>query len=198
MVQNGKISREQETAVLTLIAGLGGSEPLRLVFERMLGADLDSPRQSSLLSALTQAAQQRGVRPSGDLTGIADLLAAHGESEHVSAIRLIGLWRVESLRARLAELVFEVQEQLSELRDSREHNDPAVRDFAIAMTATRARLQGLMDELQAELVENFAAFDSGSEQDELFAELKEILSKIAYMRTLLRDVDRELDNAKPE
>ncbi|HEV3449129.1 MAG TPA: PVC-type heme-binding CxxCH protein [Gemmataceae bacterium] len=105
MVQNGKISREQETAVLTLIAGLGGSEPLRLVFERMLGADLDSPRQSTLLAALAQAAQQRGVRPSGDVTGIARLLAAHGEPDQISAISLIGLWRVDSLRARLAELV---------------------------------------------------------------------------------------------
>src|SRR5439155_14609760 len=107
MVQTGKISREQETAVLTLIAGLGGAEPLRLVFERMLGADLDSPRQSTLLAALAQAAHQRGVRPTGDLTGIARLLAAHGEPDQVSAISLIGLWRVDSLRARLAELVFD-------------------------------------------------------------------------------------------
>jgi molecular chaperone HscB len=98
----------------------------------------------------------------------------------------------------LAELVFEVQEQLSGLRDAREQNDAGVRDCAIEMTATRARLQGLMDELQAELVENFAAFDSGGELDELFAELKGILSKIAYMRTLLRDVDRELENARPD
>jgi hypothetical protein len=57
-----------------------------------------------------------------------------------------------------------------------------------------------MDELYAELVENFAEFDKGGrpDPDQLFAELKTILSKIAYLKTLLRDMDRELDGEKPE
>jgi len=96
----------------------------------------------------------------------------------------------------LAELVFEVQEQLSELRDAHQRQDEAVaRLQARDMIATRARVQALMDELLAELLENFAAFDSSGEspRPELFTELKSILSKIAYLRTLLRDVDRELD-----
>jgi molecular chaperone HscB len=99
----------------------------------------------------------------------------------------------------LAELVFEVQEQLSELRNS-EADESAARQCAIDMTTTRARLQGLVDELYAELIENFAGFDAGGgpNPNELFAELKSILSKIAYLRTLLRDVDRELECVKAE
>src|SRR6516225_3562601 len=98
--------------------------------------------------------------------------------------------------ADLAELVFEVQEQLSELRNARNQEGSGASQGMIELIAKRASLQGLIDELYAELVENFAGFDKGGgpEPDQLFAELKAILSKIAYLRTLLRDVDHELDS----
>jgi hypothetical protein len=94
----------------------------------------------------------------------------------------------------LAELVFEVQEQLDELRLARQGHRGDERTRILALSAKRASLQGLMDELYAELIENFAAFDTGGgpDPDGLFAELRTILSKIAYLKTLLRDVDREL------
>jgi molecular chaperone HscB len=95
----------------------------------------------------------------------------------------------------LAELVFEVQEQLSELRSARE-DETRSRAVALELSTRRASLQGLMDELYADLIENFAGFDAGGGPDpeELFTELKAILSKIAYLKTLIRDVDRGLDN----
>jgi hypothetical protein len=100
----------------------------------------------------------------------------------------------------LAELVFEVQEQLSDLRSARDQEGAGAREAMIDLCAKRASLQGLMDELYAELVQNFAGFDAGGgpDSDQLFAELKAILSKIAYLKTLLRDVDRELDSTKAE
>ncbi|MBV8773416.1 MAG: hypothetical protein JO166_13970 [Deltaproteobacteria bacterium] len=100
----------------------------------------------------------------------------------------------EQVPPELAELVFEVQEQLSDLRAARQQDEGAAREGVLELSAKRASLQGLMDELHAELVENFAAFDAGGgpDPDGLFAELKTILSKIAYLRTLIRDVDREL------
>jgi molecular chaperone HscB len=100
----------------------------------------------------------------------------------------------------LAELVFEVQEQLSELRVARDADKVGALERRIELSARRASLQGLMDELYAELVENFAGFDAGGGADPelLFNELKSILSKIAYLKTLLRDMDRELDNTTAE
>jgi hypothetical protein len=100
----------------------------------------------------------------------------------------------------LAELVFEVQEQLSDLRSARDQEGAGAREAMIDLRAKRASLQGLMDELYAELVQNFAGFDAGGgpDSEQLFAELKAILSKIAYLKTLLRDVDRELDSTKVE
>jgi molecular chaperone HscB len=100
----------------------------------------------------------------------------------------------------LAELVFEVQEQLTELRSAREQEGSGAREAVIELRTKRASLQGLMDELYAELVENFAGFDAGGgpDPDNYFAELKTILSKIAYLKTLLRDVDRELEREQVE
>ncbi|MGH7914370.1 MAG: hypothetical protein ACREPW_06940 [Candidatus Binataceae bacterium] len=95
--------------------------------------------------------------------------------------------------SELAELVFEVQEQLAELRES--HNGSA-NALGATMKARRAELERLVTTTQEELERNFARWDSGAgERQELVNELKSALSRIAYLRTLTRDVDRALDSA---
>jgi len=99
--------------------------------------------------------------------------------------------------ADLAELVFDVQEQLAELRALSRHNASAAGGLAQKVGARRAELQATWDDSQRALAENFARWDASgaSDANRLTAELKMILSKIAYLRTLMRDVDRELENA---
>jgi DnaJ-domain-containing protein 1 len=64
-------------------------------------------------------------------------------------------------------------------------------------TARRAELETSMSALQADLFRNFQRWDAGAaDEQKLVAELKAVLSKIAYLRTLIRDVDRELENLK--
>jgi molecular chaperone HscB len=96
--------------------------------------------------------------------------------------------------AELAETVFEVQEQLAEMRGAGA-GDEALRR---AVEKRRIELGLAMDELRERLARNFARWDrsDGSDRAELIAELKSTLSKIAYMRTLIRDVDRELDSPR--
>jgi molecular chaperone HscB len=92
----------------------------------------------------------------------------------------------------LAELVFEVQDELSELRD-------AGSDLPRLRERTRARrieLETALNGLQGDLARNFERWDAGGDPGQLGAELKAVLSKIAYLRTLIRDVDRELENLK--
>jgi molecular chaperone HscB len=99
--------------------------------------------------------------------------------------------------AELAELVFEVQEQLASMQD-------ASADSALIadVEKRRAELQATMDETVAELERNFIRWDrvspeiSDQNRKMLTTELKAILSKIAYLRTLIRDVDRALENSK--
>jgi molecular chaperone HscB len=94
----------------------------------------------------------------------------------------------------LAELVFEVQEQLAEMQLS---SDPeAALERATEIAARRIELQFKMDERLAELDRNFAKWDQSADQRMLTSELKTTLSNIAYLRTLIRDVDRALENSK--
>jgi molecular chaperone HscB len=99
--------------------------------------------------------------------------------------------------AELAELVFEVQEQLASMHDA-----SADSSLIADVEKRRIELQAAMDETVAELERNFNRWDRVSpeipDQDRkmLTTELKAILSKIAYIRTLIRDVDRALENSK--
>ena len=93
----------------------------------------------------------------------------------------------------LAELVFEVQEQLAEMQLS----DPEeAHERATQIGARRVELQFKMDENLAELERHFAKWDQPEDEKALTVELKTILSNIAYLRTLIRDVDRALENSK--
>ena len=94
----------------------------------------------------------------------------------------------------VAELVFDVQEQLAEMQlDS----DPeAVHERATEIAARRVELQFKMDEMLADLDSNFVKWDQSGDAKTLTLELKTILSNIAYLRTLIRDVDRALENSK--
>jgi len=101
----------------------------------------------------------------------------------------------QNVPPELAATVFEVQEELAEMRDAA----PALRaGFREKIEGRRAELEDSMTELKSQLDANFAAWDASGEGDhpELMVSLKGILSRIAYLRTLIRDVDRELENLK--
>jgi|SRR5690348_17262344 molecular chaperone HscB len=93
----------------------------------------------------------------------------------------------------LAELVFEIQEQIGELRGAR---NGGANELGAAMKTRRAELERLVGTTEEELERNFARWDDGAgEHQDLVKELKFVLSRIAYLRTLTRDVDRALDSA---
>jgi molecular chaperone HscB len=93
----------------------------------------------------------------------------------------------------MAELVFEVQEQLAELTAAHDGEGVAIAD---AVKDRRAELEGLMGRAQRELQSNFERWDGeAGERPVMVRELKTALSKIAYLRTLTRDVDRALQSA---
>ena len=98
----------------------------------------------------------------------------------------------------LAELVFEVQEQLAELRAARSGSGARSRELAHALTHRRGEVAGRLEQAVSELHRNFEQWDAhnGGDAGLLIADLKAILSQIAYLRTLLRDLDGELENAQ--
>jgi molecular chaperone HscB len=97
----------------------------------------------------------------------------------------------------LAELVFDVQEQLGDLRAAAARGDSSAGRESIA--ARRAEIQAALDVALQALNRNFERWDAARDSagnKPLVAELKAALSTIAYLRTLIRDVDRELENAR--
>jgi DnaJ-domain-containing protein 1 len=97
----------------------------------------------------------------------------------------------QQVPAELAELVFDTQEDLTELRQS-----PGAPDVVAKLRDTEASVRGQLELLGVELTRNFAAFDrmNGASPDQLFDELKSNLAQTAYLRTLLRDLAKALDN----
>ena len=98
--------------------------------------------------------------------------------------------RNNQVPSALAELVFETQEQLAELRGA---SDPAAarRGIESALAGLDERLRGLVAELEA----RYAVWDAaGGEASDALAELKRRLSEIAYLNTLRDDVDETVDS----
>lgn len=99
----------------------------------------------------------------------------------------------------LVETVFEVQEQLAEMRESGADGEGS--ELRCEVENRRAELGEAMDALRENLARNFANWDASnnltpSHCEELTKELKVTLSKIAYLHTLIRDVDRELEGTR--
>jgi molecular chaperone HscB len=99
--------------------------------------------------------------------------------------------------AELAALVFEVQEKLAEARAARTEGKTAA--VQTELTQIRADLNDQMVHLRSTLAENLAQWKGDKDRERegrvttLLSDLKTLLSKIAYLRTLLRDVEKESD-----
>ena len=92
----------------------------------------------------------------------------------------------------LAELVFEVQEKLEEFRAARGGNGAA--ELRRDISAAHAELLERQSVLLGQLDENFVRWDAAAAEPAVLSrELKAILSALAYLRTLTRDVEKELE-----
>jgi molecular chaperone HscB len=102
----------------------------------------------------------------------------------------------QSVPADLAMTVFAIQEQLAELRET--VATPAISVNRNEIEEQRVRVQAELAAALAALGGNFVAWDGRMEGEEeaLFAALKSVLARIAYLRTLLRDIDRALEIAQ--
>ena len=99
----------------------------------------------------------------------------------------------ERVPAELAALVFEVQEKLEDLRHARSAGDaPDLTELSGIERDVRARLGAAEDNLAAHFARAERANGDGAAA---LGETKRLLSEIHYLRTLVRDVEKELDPA---
>ena len=93
----------------------------------------------------------------------------------------------------LAGFVFEVQAYLEELRAARDSNG-AVQALVGEIERARDELLERQSALLLRLEENFTRWDAGdADTAALTRDLKAILSALAYLGTLLRNVEKELE-----
>ena len=91
----------------------------------------------------------------------------------------------------LALLVFEVQEQLAAVREAG-HAATDAAGLTTELTRVRDDLNDRMRELQENLAANFSKWGQADGAPELLSELKRVLSDMAYLRTLTRDMEKAL------
>lgn len=89
----------------------------------------------------------------------------------------------------LAALVFEVQEKLAEARENRAEKKGEA--AAAELAPIRAEVHAQFEQLRTTLAHNLTQWSDGNGTPALLQQLKICLSEIAYLRTLLRDVEKE-------
>jgi molecular chaperone HscB len=98
--------------------------------------------------------------------------------------------RQTSVPADLAALVFDVQEQLEQLRRANETRRPVLRNQVVA---SRQRIEQAETAAIEQLERNLSQWPDAVDEAALSAALARILADIAYLRTLLRDIEKVLD-----
>ncbi|MGE3315892.1 MAG: PVC-type heme-binding CxxCH protein [Planctomycetaceae bacterium] len=102
----GKVSADQMPRVLAVVASLGGTAELRLVFDAATRADNKVPPEvrRALWSSMAEAGRKRNVRPDGDLSAIGPILNGDDAELKRFAASCAGFWKLEELRAQLGDL----------------------------------------------------------------------------------------------
>lgn len=94
----------------------------------------------------------------------------------------------------LAEMIFEVQENLAEFQSSGAGRDGEGEQITTEIKNAKAEVQGMLKNALAQLEQNFADWDNQvNHQTGLVVQLKNTLSRIKYLSTLDRDIERALE-----
>lgn len=107
LLQSGKLPPERQASVVKLACERGNAEELGYLFAQSIAPNGFGPEARSVaLDGLAGAAENRKEKPAGDLSGLATLLSAEQTpAVKRQAVRLAGLWNVESLAPALDEFV---------------------------------------------------------------------------------------------
>jgi molecular chaperone HscB len=94
----------------------------------------------------------------------------------------------------LAEMIFEMQETLAQLRDAASGSKPERENLRAQVASAHQRVETMLQDALTELHGNFERWDASvNPNPDLLVQLKAILSRIAYLRTLARDLERALE-----
>ncbi|MGI9175900.1 MAG: DUF7133 domain-containing protein, partial [Rhodothermales bacterium] len=101
MYAAGEVPDVYQEDVLDALASYGNADDLQLVFEQALVGNGDVRTE---LAALQGAAEQHGRQPTGSLDQVGRFLEADDDQIAASAARLVGYWKLQSLRDSLVSM----------------------------------------------------------------------------------------------
>jgi putative heme-binding domain-containing protein len=140
LIDGGKVPKENLHGLYLLLAQSGGPGELQRVLERA-GRDsgVTALQRDELVKAVEDAIRTRKIPPPKRATGLASLLAA-GESETSrSAMRIVGLWKVDEHRRGVLEMqaamTADAAQRAAALEGLALFGDTRARDFIIALCA---------------------------------------------------------------
>jgi putative heme-binding domain-containing protein len=103
LYQKGEVPEEYQTDVLSSIAALGQAADLNNLLD--LAIQKKDKNAAAQLAALESAAGQRDIKPDKAPERVAAFIGSEDEAVSLSAIRLVGLWKLAQLGDQLAGLV---------------------------------------------------------------------------------------------
>jgi putative heme-binding domain-containing protein len=103
LYQKGQVPDDYQKDVLASIARVGQATDLNILLD--LAVQNNNKNAAAQLAALEEAGNQRHVAPNKNPERIATLIGNDDEAISLSAIRLIGLWKIASLNDRLTGLI---------------------------------------------------------------------------------------------
>jgi putative heme-binding domain-containing protein len=102
LLHEGKIPTDRREGVLQLVAAIGTADDLHVVLDEAASDRLPVAARSRLLGALLAAWQQRKAMPDAHPAALENLLRQDDEPLRRAALRLVGHWKIVSLRGALA------------------------------------------------------------------------------------------------
>ncbi|GAB3175216.1 PVC-type heme-binding CxxCH protein [Telluribacter humicola] len=106
LYQKGQVPEAYHRDVLNSLARNGKSADLNVLFDMAVQGNANQNKQvAGQLAALENAARQRNVKPERDLIRLAGFIDNEDPTVATSAIRLIGLWHLETMTDRVVDLV---------------------------------------------------------------------------------------------
>lgn len=104
LYRNDEVPEEYQRDVLQATARSGKTADLNILFDMAVqGNTMQSKHVAAQLEALTEAARRRDINPDKNLNRIAGFITSDDEAIVVSALHLIGYWRMEEMNERLVE-----------------------------------------------------------------------------------------------
>ncbi|HRK35517.1 MAG TPA: HEAT repeat domain-containing protein, partial [Candidatus Hydrogenedentes bacterium] len=103
-IQSKAFNPDQEARAATLLATHGDAEALSLLFARAIDPSSEEAQRQRLFQILVDTSSRRGVVPGGNLDSLATLLDSPNNDIRALAARAAGVWKLDALRPRLAEI----------------------------------------------------------------------------------------------